>query len=114
MRGAVLHKFKEWAATGHHFKITDMRMTRFVITVSHAVDLVLETLSMPKGSLNIPKLPAMRIVDLAKAFDYEAVIEEIGAFPGEKLHESLSLDQSSEDAVKLSIPEIRKLIEETI
>ena len=113
-RGSVLHKFKEWAATGHHFKITDMRMTRFVITVDHAIDLVLETLKMPPRSINIPNLPAMRIVDLAKAFVIEAVIEEIGAFPGEKLHEFLSPCQSSETAVKLSIPEIQKLIEVTL
>jgi UDP-N-acetylglucosamine 4,6-dehydratase/5-epimerase len=113
-RGSILHKFKEWTAKGHTFKITDFRMTRFVITIQEAIDLVMETLNMPAGTINIPILPAMRIVDLAKAFDENAVIEEIGAFPGEKLHESLSATQSSEDAVKMTIPEIRKLIEETI
>lgn len=113
-RGSILHKFKEWTARGHTFKITDFRMTRFVITIQEAIDLVMQTLDMPDGSINIPELPAMRIVDLAKAFDENAVIEEIGAFPGEKLHESLSATQSSEDARKMTIPEIRKLIEETL
>jgi UDP-N-acetylglucosamine 4,6-dehydratase len=113
-RGSVLHKFKEWVAKGHSFKITDMRMTRFVITIDQAVDLVVETLMMPPKGLNIPNLPAMRIVDLAKAFDPEAVIEEIGIFPGEKLHESLSPTQSSEDARRMSIAEIRSLIDASL
>jgi len=109
-RGSILHKFKEWTAKGHNFKITDVRMTRFVITVDQAIDLVLETLDMPGGTVNIPRLPAMRIIDLAKAFDPEAVIEEIGMFPGEKLHESLQDGQCSEDAVKLTVDEIKALI----
>lgn len=113
-RGSILHKFKEWTAKGHSFKITDVRMTRFVITVAEAIDLVMDTLDMSPGTVNIPRLPAMRIIDLAKAFDPEAVIEEIGMFPGEKLHESLQEGQSSEDAVKLTVPEIRGLIDAAI
>jgi UDP-N-acetylglucosamine 4,6-dehydratase/5-epimerase len=113
-RGSVLHKFQEWASKGHAFKITDFRMTRFVITVSEAIGLIMDTLKMPPGSLNIPELPAIRIIDLAKAFDPEAVIEEIGIFPGEKLHESLSEDQSSEHARKLSVAEIKQLLDSAI
>jgi FlaA1/EpsC-like NDP-sugar epimerase len=109
-RGSVLHKFKEWTAKGHNYKITDLRMTRFIITIDQAVDLVLETLMMPAKTLNVPDLPALRLTDLAKAFDENAVIDEIGIQPGEKLHEFLTPTQSSEDARKLTIPEIRKLI----
>lgn len=109
-RGSILHKFKEWTAKGHSFKITDVRATRFIITIDQAIELVLDTLDMPPGSLNIPRLPAIRIIDLAKAFDPEATIEEIGLFPGEKLHESLCEGRCSEDAVKLSIDEIEQLI----
>ena len=113
-RGSVLHKFKEWAEVGHTFKITDKRMTRFVITVNEAVRLVLDTLNMAPGSLNVPTLPAMRIVDLARAFDENCLIEEIGIQPGEKLHESLSENQSSDNARMLTIPEIKELINATI
>jgi UDP-N-acetylglucosamine 4,6-dehydratase len=113
-RGSVLHKFKEWVAKGHTFKITDYRMTRFVITINEAIDLVMDTLDMPPRTLNIPTLPAMRIVDLAKAFDPEANVEEIGIQPGEKLHESLSEKQSSNNARLLSIADIRELINDTV
>jgi UDP-N-acetylglucosamine 4,6-dehydratase len=112
-RGSILHRFNEWAEKGHSFRITDLRMTRFVITVSQAVDLVLATSTMEPGTLNIPELPAMRIIDLAHAFDPEATIEEIGIQKGEKLHELLSENQSSEHARKLTIDEIRDLIKET-
>lgn len=113
-RGSVLHRFNEWAETGHTFKITDLRMTRFVITVQQAVDLVLDTLKLKTRSLNIPKLNAMRIVDLAKAFDSEAIIEEIGIQPGEKLHESLEPGVTSEQAHKLSVAEIKEMIDVTL
>lgn len=113
-RGSVLHLFKEWAANGHSFRITDKRMTRFVITVHDAVKLVLQTLQMPARTLNIPTLPAMRIIDLALAFDENADIEEIGIQPGEKLHEFLKENQSSEHARKLTIDEIKELIRVTI
>jgi UDP-N-acetylglucosamine 4,6-dehydratase/5-epimerase len=85
-----------------------------VLTVEDAVKLVLQTLTMAPGSLNVPFLPAMRIVDLARAFDENCLIEEIGIQPGEKLHESLSPSQSSENARMLTIPEIKELINATI
>jgi len=113
-RGSVLHLFKEWASNGHSFRITDKRMTRFVITIDHAVRLVLETLQMPARSLNVPVLPAMRITDLAIAFDPNADIEEIGIQSGEKLHEFLTEKQSSEHARKLTIDEIKELISATL
>jgi UDP-N-acetylglucosamine 4,6-dehydratase/5-epimerase len=113
-RGSVLHKFKEWAAKGHTFKITDYRMTRFVLTVDKAIDLVMDTLDLPPGTLNVPTLPAMRIVDLAKAFDPEASIEEIGIQPGEKLHEALTPEQTSDRARMLTIEEIRELIDAAV
>lgn len=111
-RGSVLHRFKELAEVGHTFTITDKRMTRFIITIPQAVKLVLDTVQMPPGTVNIPTLPAMRIVDLAMAFDPEAEIKDIGIQQGEKLHESLSPGQSSEDARKLTIPEIQELIKQ--
>jgi UDP-N-acetylglucosamine 4,6-dehydratase len=113
-RGSVLHIFKQWAELGHTFKITDRRMTRFIITIPQAVKLVLETVQMRGGSLNIPELPAIRIIDLAHAFDPDCEIEEIGIQPGEKIHESLSDTQSSEHARKLTIPEIKELISATV
>jgi len=113
-RGSVLHKFKEWAEVGHTFRITDKRMTRFIITVEQAVKLVLDTLFMGPAALNIPTLPAINIVDLALAFDENAIIEEIGIQQGEKLHESLSDGNSSDIARKLTIAEIKELINESI
>lgn len=113
-RGSVLHRFREWAANGHSFRITDRRMTRFLITIPQAVDLVLATLKMEPGSTNVPILPAMRILDLAYAFEENADIEEFGIQPGEKIHEFLTPTQSSEHARKLTIPEIQELIREAV
>jgi UDP-N-acetylglucosamine 4,6-dehydratase len=110
-RGSVLHKFKEAAANRHTFSITDPRMTRFVITFDQAIQLVLQALTAPPRSVTVPTLPAIRIVDLAKAFDESADFEVIGIQDGEKLHEVLSDTQSSETAEKLTVEEIRGLID---
>ena len=68
--------------------ITDERMTRFWITLEQGVDFVLESLErMLGGEIFIPKLPSMRITDLAEAVLPGCSFKSIGIRPGEKLHE---------------------------
>lgn len=111
-RGSVLHKFAEWCETGHTFKITDKRMTRFIVRQQDVFGYIESALN--QDHLFIPELPAMRIIDLAHAFDPDADIEEIGMFKGEKLAESLADGISSDNARMLTVEEIRGLIRESI
>lgn len=70
--------------------ITDKRMTRFWITLEQSVELVLRGLgTMDGGEIFIPKIPSMRIVDLAQAIGPNCALEFTGIRPGEKLHEVL-------------------------
>jgi len=94
-RGSVIPLFKK-AATEGEIPITDERMTRFWITLSQAVRFVHKCLNMLHGGeLFIPKIPSMKIVDLAKAVAPDCRIRKIGIRPGEKLHElMISRDDS--------------------
>ena len=76
--------------------ITDIRMTRFWITLQQSVDFVLARLEdMIGGELFVPRIPSMRITDLAKAINPEAEFEIVGIRPGEKLHEiMISVDDA--------------------
>jgi UDP-N-acetylglucosamine 4,6-dehydratase len=68
--------------------VTDERMTRFWITLQQGVDFVLSRLQdMEGGEIFVPKIPSMRIVDLAKAIAPECKLVPAGIRPGEKLHE---------------------------
>ena len=68
--------------------ITDFKMTRFLITLEEGVNFVLKNFErMHGGEIFIPKIPSMKIVDLAKAICEECELKEIGIRPGEKLHE---------------------------
>lgn len=88
-RGSVVPAFREQARQGR-LTITDERMTRFWITLPQAVDLVLYALShMTGGEVFIPKIPSMRVVDLAEAMAPDLPRDVIGIRPGEKLHEVL-------------------------
>jgi UDP-N-acetylglucosamine 4,6-dehydratase len=71
-------------------------MTRFWITIESAVQFVIESLEiMSGGELYVPKIPSMKIIDLAKAVAPNSRLEEIGMRPGEKLHEEMiSADDS--------------------
>ena len=70
------------------FPITDKRMTRFWITLDQGVNFVQKSFErMIGGEIFIPKIPSVRILDLAKAMDEEKKIDIIGIRPGEKLHE---------------------------
>jgi len=94
-RGSVVPFFKKQAKTGV-LPITDERMTRFWITLDQGVDFVLSSLEqMRGGELFVPKIPSMRITELAKALAPDARIEIVGIRPGEKLHEEMiSLDDA--------------------
>lgn len=88
-RGSVIPLFKKQAETGC-LTITDRRMTRFWLSLEQAVDLVLQVAGeMRGGEIFVPKIPSMRVVDLARAMAPTAQIDEVGRRPGEKLHEVL-------------------------
>jgi UDP-N-acetylglucosamine 4,6-dehydratase len=108
--GSILHIFKEQASKGHLFTITDPRMTRFIATFDQAMDLVDSALEADPSSYTIATLKAIRITDLAQAFDKDATFEVIGIQPGEKLCEKLRRDFSSDDAEKMTVEEIRGMI----
>ena len=95
-RGSVIPFFQEIAAQGKPLPITDLRMTRFWISIESAVKFVIESLEMMSGGeLYVPKIPSMKIIDLAHAVSPHAELEEIGMRPGEKLHEEMiSADDS--------------------
>jgi UDP-N-acetylglucosamine 4,6-dehydratase/5-epimerase len=88
-RGSVVPYFKQVAASGV-LPITDERMTRFWITLEQGVNFVLESLErMHGGELFVPKIPSMRVTDLARAMAPDAELRVIGIRPGEKLHEEM-------------------------
>jgi len=95
-RGSVIPFFKNLASQGKPLPITDLRMTRFWISIEDAVKFVIESLEMMTGGeLFVPRIPSMKIVDLAYAVSPDSKLEEIGMRPGEKLHEEMiSADDS--------------------
>ena len=96
-RGSVIPLFKSLKSKGNFFPITDMEMTRFNITLEQSVEMVIWTIKNAKGGeVVVPKIPSLRIKDLAKAIDPQKKIKIIGIRPGEKIHEDLI---SSHDAI---------------
>ncbi|KEF40325.1 UDP-N-acetylglucosamine 4,6-dehydratase [Schinkia azotoformans MEV2011] len=88
-RGSVVPFFKKIKGTGK-IPVTDERMTRFWITLDQGVQFVLDNLErMHGGEIFVPKIPSMKVIDLAKAVAPECEIEIVGIRPGEKLHESM-------------------------
>lgn len=97
-RGSVIPLFRRQARSGS-LTITDRRMTRFWLSLEQAVDLVLHSVGeMQGGEIFVPKIPSMRIVDLARAIAPTAKIAEVGRRPGEKLHEVLLTAEESRNA----------------
>ena len=88
-RGSVIPFFRQLIAEDmSHLPITDKRMTRFWITLDQGVQFVLSCLRMMRGGeVFVPKIPSMRIVDVARCLAPGKPIEVIGIRPGEKLHE---------------------------
>ena len=100
-RGSVVPFFKDLADQGKPLPITDLRMTRFWISIEDAVKFVIDSLEMMSGGeLYVPRIPSMKIVDLAHAVSPNSKLEEIGMRPGEKLHEEMiSADDSRRTVV---------------
>ncbi|MEX2375334.1 MAG: UDP-N-acetylglucosamine 4,6-dehydratase (inverting) [Dehalococcoidia bacterium] len=88
-RGSVVPFFHKLVADGSdHVPITDERMTRFWITLPQGVEFVLQALArMHGGEIFVPKIPSMRINDLAEAIAPGFPKRIVGIRPGEKLHE---------------------------
>ncbi len=98
-RGNVIPILKEQRKSGK-ITITDKRMSRFWITLDQAVELVVNALChMQGGEIFVPKIPSMRVMDLAKAIAPECEIEVIGIRPGEKLHEVLITEEDGRNTV---------------
>ena len=101
-RGSVIPYFRELASQGKALPITDLRMTRFWISIEEAVNFVIESLEiMTGGELYVPKIPSMKIIDLAKAVSADSELIEIGMRPGEKLHEEMISADDSRRTIKL-------------
>lgn len=88
-RGSVVPYFKKLLRDGTKFlPITDEKMTRFMITLEDGVNFVLKNFErMQGGEIFVPKIPSMKIVDLADAMAPNLERKIIGIRPGEKLHE---------------------------
>lgn len=111
-RGSVIPFFRRLAEEGKPLPITDFRMTRFWITLPQAVDFVIRSFStMQGGELYVPRIPSMRVTDLAEAIAPGSELVEVGIRPGEKLHEEMI---SAEDARRAMRQDDRYVVTPTL
>lgn len=97
-RGSVIPLFKEQAKSGK-ITITDERMTRFWLTLEQGVRFVMKSIELMKGGeVFVPKIPSMKILDLADAISPSAQKNVVGIRPGEKVHEVLLTEDESRHA----------------
>jgi UDP-N-acetylglucosamine 4,6-dehydratase len=100
-RGSVIPIFKQQAQTGV-VTITDERMTRFWITLEEAVEFVLSCMPLVRGGETfVPKIPSMRVVDIADTLAPEAERRIVGIRAGEKLHEVLVTEDEARHCLDL-------------
>jgi len=99
-RGSVIPMFLEQKRRGK-LTITDPRMTRFWITLEQGVKFVIRCIEqMHGGEIFVPKIPSMRLTDLAQAVAPGCEIEYIGFRAGEKLHEALVSEDEARNTVE--------------
>ena len=98
-RGSVVPLFLEQKKTGI-VTVTDERMTRFWITVPVVAAFILHRIAeMQGGEVFIPRMPSMRVVDIARALAPEAQVKDIGIRFGEKIHETILSGEEVSHAV---------------
>lgn len=104
-RGSVIPFFKERIKKGEYIPVTDMRMTRFLLTLDEAIGLVFKAAEEGKGGeVFVKKMPAASVIDIAQVMakaitgrnDYP--IKEVGIRPGEKIHEVLVSEEEMKRA----------------
>jgi len=102
-RGSVIPLYKKLVEDGaEYLPVTDKRMTRFWITLQQGVNFVITSLGlMYGGEIFVPKIPSMRITDLAKALAPNLPVKIVGIRPGEKLHEVMITDDDSRQTLEL-------------
>jgi UDP-N-acetylglucosamine 4,6-dehydratase len=101
-RGSVIPFFRKLGLAGESLPITDLRMTRFFITLPQAVKFVLDSFEMMNGGeLYVPRIPSMKITDLAQAVVPGAAMHNSGLRPGEKLHEEMISAEEGRRALRV-------------
>ncbi|PZR54327.1 UDP-N-acetylglucosamine 4,6-dehydratase (inverting) [Xylanimonas oleitrophica] len=99
-RGSVIPFFRKLGDAGKPLPITDLRCTRFFITLPQAVQMVIDTFElMQGGELLVPRIPSMKVTDLAHAVVPGAELVDVGLRPGEKLHEEMISPEEGRRAV---------------
>ncbi len=99
-RGSIIPKFRALFEAGESLPITDLRCTRFLITLPDAVQMVLDTFDlMQGGELVVPHIPSHLVTDLAQAIAPGARMHDIGLRPGEKLHEEMISPEEGRRAI---------------
>jgi UDP-N-acetylglucosamine 4,6-dehydratase len=100
-RGSVIPVFLEQRKRGK-ITVTDFRMTRFWITLERGVRFVTRCIEqMHGGEIFVPKIPSMRLVDMAEAIAPGCDVQAIGIRPGEKLHEVLLSEDEARHALEV-------------
>ncbi|MEA1653182.1 UDP-N-acetylglucosamine 4,6-dehydratase (inverting) [Nitrospirillum sp. BR 11164] len=102
-RGSVIPLFRRLIAEGAgELPITDERMTRFWITLQHGVEFVASCFGMMQGGeIYVPKIPSMRVGDLARCMAPDLPHKVIGIRPGEKLHEVMITEDDSRQTFEM-------------
>jgi len=100
-RGSVVPVFLK-QRQGGEVTITDERMTRFWLSLEQGVRFVIKCIEqMEGGEVFVPRIPSMKVIDLARAIAPQAKVNVIGIRPGEKLHEVLISEDESRTTVEL-------------
>jgi UDP-N-acetylglucosamine 4,6-dehydratase (inverting) len=101
-RGSVIPFFRRLADEGKSLPITDLRCTRFFITLPAAVQFVVDSFDlMSGGELYVPRIPSVKITDLAQTIAPGARMHDVGLRPGEKLHEEMISPEEGRRALRL-------------
>jgi UDP-N-acetylglucosamine 4,6-dehydratase/5-epimerase len=113
-RGSIVPKWQQMVKEGaKELPVTDARMTRFWITLDHAVDFVVNNfMRMLGGEIFVPKIPSMKVLDLVEAIAPGVKAKLIGIRPGEKLHELMISEDDARHTVEF--PEHFAIAPETV